>query len=240
MISATSFLTIFGRAEKPTRNTLLWFPVVGLLVGLVVGSLWWLAGKAWPALPSAAVVLVADLLLTGLLHFDGLADAADGLVAPLSRERRLEAMADPAIGAFGVVVVGAVLILRFSSFAVLRPTPLVIGGLWCASRTVMATLTDVLPYVRPSGLVKDFLVESRGTGQRVGSWTVWVTGVVVAAVLMVVGRGVRGLVALGAELLAMAVVATLASKRIGGYTGDVLGAAGVVGETVGLLVLAMR
>lgn len=240
MISALSFLTIFGRATKPTRRTLLWFPVVGVVLGLVVGSLWWLAARVWPPLPTAAVALVADLLLTGLLHVDGLADSADGLLAPLPRERRLEAMADPAIGAFGAVTVGAVLILRFSTFAVLRPTPLVIAGLWCASRSVMAMTTDILPYVRPSGLVKDFLVESRSTRERFVSWTVLGTGVVMAAALMVVGRGVRGLSALCAELLAMGVVAALASKRIGGYTGDVLGAAGVVGETVGLLVLAMR
>jgi adenosylcobinamide-GDP ribazoletransferase len=240
MIGATSFLTILGRGTKPTRHTLLWFPVVGVVLGLVVGSLWWLAARVWSPLPSAAVVLVADLALTGLLHFDGLADTADGLLAPLPRARRLEAMADPAIGAFGAVTVGAVLILRFSSFAALRPSPLVIGGLWCASRSVMAMTTDVLPYVRPSGLVTDFLSEARSPRQRFVSWTVLALGVVVAALLMIVGRGVRGLIALAAELFAMALVAALASKRIGGYTGDVLGAAGVVGETLGLLVLAMR
>lgn len=240
MISAASFLTIFGRGTKPTRHTLLWFPVVGAALGLVVGSLWWLAAKVWLPLPSAAVAVVVDLGLTGLLHFDGLADSADGLLAPLPRERRLEAMADPAIGAFGAVVVGAVVILRFSSFAVLRPAPLAIGGLWCASRTVMAMMTDVLPYVRPSGLVKDFLAESRSARQRLVSWTVVGAGVVGAAALMAAGRGAQGLFALGAELVAMAAVAAIASKRIGGYTGDVLGAAGVVGETVGLLVLAMR
>jgi len=240
MISATSFLTIFGRGTKPTRHTLLWFPAVGAVLGLGVGSLWWLAAKVWPPLLSAAVVLVADLALTGLLHFDGLADTADGLLAPLPRARRLEAMADPAIGAFGAVTVGAVLILRFSSFAVLRPTPLAIGGLWCASRTVMAMTTDVLNYVRPSGLVTDFLVEARSRRQRFVSWTVLASGVVVAALLLALGRGARGLIALGAELLTMTLVAALASRRIGGYTGDVLGAAGVVGETVGLLVLAMR
>jgi adenosylcobinamide-GDP ribazoletransferase len=240
MIGATSFLTIFGRGAKPTRHAMLWFPVVGAALGLVVGSLWWLAAKVWPPLPSAAVVLLADLALTGLLHFDGLADTADGLLAPLPRARRLEAMADPAIGAFGAVTVGAVLILRFSSFAVMRPTPLVIGGLWCASRSAMAMTTDVLPYVRPSGLVTDFLGGTRSPRQRFVSWTVLASGVVVAALLMIIGRGLRGLIALGAELIAMALVAALASRRIGGYTGDVLGAAGVVGETVGLLVLAMR
>jgi adenosylcobinamide-GDP ribazoletransferase len=240
MITALSFLTIVGRSTSPTRRTLLWFPVIGGLLGVVVGSLWWLTAKVWPPLPSAAMVILADLLMTGLLHFDGLADSADGLLAPMSKERRLEAMADSAIGAFGAITVGAVLILRFSSFAVLRPTPLVIGGLWCASRTGMALITDVLPYARPNGLVKDFLVQARDSRGRFVFFAVLALGVGLAAALVAAGRGARGLFALGAELLAMGGIALFARRRIGGFTGDVLGAAGVVGETVGLLVLAMR
>jgi adenosylcobinamide-GDP ribazoletransferase len=62
----------------------------------------------------------------------------------------------------------------------------------------------------------------------------------VSVALVVVGRGTRGLLALGAELIGMGAVGMLSWRRIGGFTGDVLGAAGVVGETVGLLILAAR
>ncbi len=67
-----------------------------------------------------------------------------------------------------------------------------------------------------------------------------VVGTVLAVGMAVLGRGGHGLAAVGAAWVAMAGVMALAQRRIGGFTGDVLGAAGVVGETVGLLVLAAR
>jgi adenosylcobinamide-GDP ribazoletransferase len=201
--------------------------------------LWWLAAKLWLRLLAGAVAVAADLALTGLLHFDGLADAGDGLLAPLTRERRLAAMADPSIGAFGALTVGAVLLLRFGAFASLRPSPLVIAGLWCASRTAMVAITEALPYARPDGLVQSFL-GARSTLQRGLLRGSLVGGIALSAALVVIARGVRGVAALGAELIAIALVALFSRRRIGGYTGDVLGAAGVIGETVGLLALAAR
>jgi adenosylcobinamide-GDP ribazoletransferase len=238
---ALAFLSPLGGSVAPNEYTLAWFPLVGTLLGIIVGALWWLAGKVWPPLPTAAVAITADLLLTGLLHFDGLADAGDGLLAPMSRERCLEAMADPSIGAFGLVTVVVVLLLRFSAFAVLRPAPLVIAGLWCASRTGMVAITEVLPYARPSGIVKDFLADSSSSSrQRIVLRGAVIGGVAISVVLVTIERGARGLAALGAELLAMVLVSLLSWRRIGGYTGDVLGAAGVIGETVGLLILVTR
>jgi adenosylcobinamide-GDP ribazoletransferase len=238
---AFSFLSLFGSARTPTSTTLAWFPLVGAVLGLAVGGAWWLAAKAWPPLLAAAIALSVDLVLTGLLHFDGLADAGDGLLAPLSRERRLQAMADPAIGAFGVLCVGAVLLLRFSAFAVVRPAPLVIAGLWCASRTSMVAITEILPYARPTGLVKDFLgANARTARERFAVRGALLAGLALAVVLVELGRGSRGLAALGSELVGAALVSVLSWRRIGGYTGDVLGAAGVVGETIGLLILATR
>lgn len=241
MRRAVAFLTLFGRAGAPNQSTMAWFPAVGALLGLALGAIWWIIAKAWPPLPSAAIIVVADMVLTGLLHFDGLADAGDGLIAPMSKERRLAAMADPSIGAFGAICVAAVLLLRFSSFAALTPAPLVLGGLWCASRTSMVVITKSLPYARPTGIVKDFLrAETRSRRQRVTIIASMSAGFVLSIALVVIGKGTRGLAALSAELVAMAAVAMLSWRRVGGFTGDVLGAAAVVGETVGLLVLASR
>ncbi len=239
MKRAVAFLTPFGRAATPNAMTLAWFPTVGALIGLAVGGLWWLGAKIWVALLAGALAVAADLALTGLLHFDGLADAGDGLLAPMSRERRLAAMADPSIGAFGALSVGAVLLLRFGAFATLRPTPLVIAGLWCASRTAMVAVTEMLPYARPEGLVKSFL-GTRTSVQRTLLRGSVLGGVALSVVLVLLGRGVRGLVALAAEIAGIALVALFSRRRIGGYTGDVLGAAGVIGETIGLLILAVR
>jgi adenosylcobinamide-GDP ribazoletransferase len=240
MKRAVAFLTPFGVASTPNETTLAWFPLVGALVGFAVGGLWWLAAKAWVPLLAGAVAVLADLAFTGLLHFDGLGDAGDGLLAPMTRERRLEVMSDPAIGAFGAVTIGVVLVLRWGSFASLRPEPFVIAGLWCASRTTMIAITELLPYARPSGLVRQFLSAGGSTRPRAIRWSAVVFGTALSVFLVTIEGGVHGASALGAEFLAIALVALFSRHRLGGYTGDVLGAAAVVGETIGLLILATR
>jgi adenosylcobinamide-GDP ribazoletransferase len=228
MRRALSFLTPMGGAVAPSPAALAWFPVVGALLGLALGGVWWVADRLWAAPVAAAVVVAADLALTGMLHFDGLVDSADGLLPPLDRARRLEVMADPAAGAFGVGVAVVVLLLRWASLAALAPAPLLLAALWCASRVTMAVAAATVPYARPGGLAGAFL-----GGRRP------VAGVLLVVVLGVAagGDGWAGVVALG---VAAAAVVALAVRRLGGFTGDVLGAAGMLGETAGLLAAAAR
>ncbi len=234
MRRAFAFLTMLGGSAEPTPTTFAWFPLVGAVLGLVVGCVWWLTARHGAPALAAAVALVADLALTGLLHVDGLADAGDGLLAPMSRERRLAVMAEPTIGAFGVASVVGVLVLRYAAFASARPAPLLVAALWCASRTAMVTISQVLPYAREGGIVSAFV-----GGRR------WVLVLAIVA-------GITGSLALGAHcgrhgvlsvlgvLLGAGAVALLAKRRLGGYTGDVLGASGIVGETLGLVLWALR
>ena len=241
MKSAFAFLSAFGRASSPTPTTFAWFPCVGAVLGLVVGGVWWASDRLWPPMVGAILAVIADLVLTGLLHFDGLADAGDGLLAPLTRERRLAAMSDPAIGAFGLVSVTSVLLLRVGALGSTRPSVLAIAGLWCASRTSMVAISLILPYARANGIVQSFLgVSPRSRAQRRALIATVVASLGIAAALLTGARSFRGLAALGVELVATATVALLSWRRLGGYTGDVLGASGVVGETLGLLVLALR
>jgi adenosylcobinamide-GDP ribazoletransferase len=245
MRRAVAFLTPFGGAAVPSAGTLDWFPVVGAAIGLAVGALWWVAGRAWPPAVAAGVVLACDVALTGYLHLDGLADAADGLLPPMTRLRRLEVMSDPAVGAFGAVTLVVVLVLRFGAFASTVAAPLVLGALWCASRAGMAVVARCTPYARPSGLASAFVDTGApgGSGRPggvSGAVVPGLVGVVLAAGLGIAGRGTHGLAAVGGELVGFTTVIVFAYRRIGGFTGDVLGAAGVVGETVGLLVLAAK
>jgi adenosylcobinamide-GDP ribazoletransferase len=232
MRRALSFLTPLFGASEPCPRTLKWFPFAGAALGLVLGALWWGAERVWPAAVAAAIVVAADLALTGLLHVDGLADSADGLLPHLDRARRLEVMATPDVGAFGVATVGAVLLLRWAALAATAPSPLLLGGLWCASRTVMAVTARTVPYARPGGLASSFL------GGRVLAAAI--VGGALAVGLAFAGPGVPGAVAVGAVLVGAAGVVVLARRRIGGFTGDVLGASGMVGETAGLVVAAAR
>ena len=233
---AVSFLTPFGGSRSPSPAAVEWFPLVGAVLGLAVGVAWWLADRIWPPAMSAAVVVAVDLGLTGLLHLDGLADSADGLLPPLPAERRLAVMSDPGVGAFGVATVVVVLLLRFGAFVVLAPSVLLVAGLWCASRTAMAVTTRVVPYAREEGLATAFLPDGHtGAVDRVT-----LVGVGLAGALAALGDGGVGVLAVLAGLVAAVGVVELARVRLGGFTGDVLGAAGLVCETVGLLVAAGR
>ncbi len=232
MRRALAFLTPLFGASEPRPRTLAWFPFAGAALGLVLGAVWWGAERVWPAAVAAAIVVAADLALTGLLHVDGLADSADGLLPHLDRARRLEVMAAPDVGAFGVAAVVAVLLLRWAALATTAPSPLLLGGLWCASRTAMAVAARKVPYARPGGLASAFL------GGRTLSTAL--IGAVLATGLAFAGPGVAGIAAVAGVVAGAAGVVALARRRIGGFTGDVLGASGMVGETTGLLVAAAR
>jgi adenosylcobinamide-GDP ribazoletransferase len=235
---ALSFLTVLGRAAEPNERTLSWFPLVGIAVGALVGAAWWVAGRVWPAAVAAVVAVVVDAAVTGGLHLDGLADAADGLLPAVGRTRRLEIMADPRVGAFGAVALILVLSLRATALSVTVARPLVIVGLWCGSRTMMAVVARTLPYAHTDGgTASAFVGDSHSDVARYG---VAAYGMGLAFGLAALGAGARGVVVVGAEVVAMAAVVWFAFRRIGGYTGDVLGAMGVLGETAGLLALAAR
>lgn len=234
MIRAFGFLTIVGRSTPPDGSTLEWFPLVGAMIGLVVGAVWWGADHLWPRGPAAAVVVVADLAITGMLHLDGLTDSADGVLAHMDRSRRLAVMSEPTIGAFGLGVAVMVLVLRWSSFAAITPDVLLVAGLWCAARTVMAVTVREVPYARAGGgLASGFIGTRRG-------FVVGLVGIVLAVGLGVAGDGTVGVIAVAAAASTGAGVVAFCRHRLGGYTGDVLGAAGMMAETIGLLVAAAR
>jgi adenosylcobinamide-GDP ribazoletransferase len=234
MRRALSFLTPLGGAAIPDARTLSWFPAVGALLGAALGGVWWGAEQLWPPAVAAAIVIVADLALTGLLHADGLVDAADGLLPQVvTRERRLELMAEPTVGAYGVAVLGAALLLRVTALASMEPDVLLIAGIWCGSRTAMAVAARAVPYARAGG--------GLATAMLGRSWrAVGLIGVVGAVGLATLAERDAAPLAVVVGLLASAGVVWIARRRLGGFTGDVLGAAGVVGETVALVVAAAR
>ncbi|MDQ6726802.1 MAG: adenosylcobinamide-GDP ribazoletransferase [Actinomycetota bacterium] len=228
---ALGFLTLFGGAATPSPSALAWFPVVGAGMGLVLGGMWWLASQVWDPVVAAALVVAADLALTGMLHLDGLVDSADGLLPPMARARRLEVMADPAAGAFGVGVAVTLLLLRWAALASLAPSVPLLGALWCASRLAMAGFTRSVPYARESGLATAFRDAGRRTLPTAAS------AVVLGAVLVAWG-GVDAIAAVAVLGVTSAAVVGLSVRRLGGFTGDVLGAAALAGETFGLLAAA--
>jgi adenosylcobinamide-GDP ribazoletransferase len=234
MRSALGFLTVVGGAAAPDRRAPAWFGVVGAALGLAVGGTWWVGGELWPPLVAAVLALAADAALTGMLHYDGLADSADGLLPPLDRRRRLEVMATPEIGAFGVTALALVVLARVAALGALQPDPLLVAGLWTLSRSAMALALAWLPYARANGAASGFR-----SGSPAPALATLVLGCAVVAWSFDAGLG-PGVLAAAGGLAGFGGVVALAWRRLGGYTGDVLGAAGVIAETVGLLVAAAR
>jgi adenosylcobinamide-GDP ribazoletransferase len=203
-----------------------WYPLVGLVIGALTWLVWKGAMLIIPSLVAGIIALVAWVVLTGGLHLDGLADCCDGLLASDSVERRLEIMKDPHLGAFGVISLILVLLLKSAVLATLTPRTS-FGILLAAILARWCTLpAGLLPLARPGGMGADFAVGFRR------SFMVW--GGIIPLVIAVL-LGTRGILSTIAGLAAAAFVLWLAKSRIGGVTGDVFGMVVEVVETVVLL-----
>jgi adenosylcobinamide-GDP ribazoletransferase len=203
-----------------------WYPLAGLVIGLLVAGIHWLAGLALPPLVAGALALLAWVTLTGGLHLDGLADCCDGLLYPGAPEKRLEIMKDPRLGTFGGLGLGLALLLKFSALASLRPSTLP-GGLLLAASLARWCLIPAgfTRLAKPEGMGADF-----AAGLRKAS-LFWGALIPLSLALIL---GWSGLLALALGLLAAFGILTLAKNRIGGVTGDVFG---LLVESVEIVVL---
>jgi len=192
------------------------FPVVGAGLGALAGALAAGLDARLSALLAAALAVSLDALLTGAIHLDGLADTADGLGAP-TRERALEVMREPAIGSFGATALGLDLVVKTAAVAAVLAGPdpvLVLVAAFAAGRAAPLAPALAFPYARAEG----------GTGLVLAGRRAWpAVGLVLGAAIPVAALGLRGgWVVLGGALAVLAVVPV--ARRLGGVTGDVLGA----------------
>ncbi len=155
-LAALQFLTIVPvqRAfeEEDTTNSLLYFPVVGLLVGLFLVVI---AAAFDSAILATALLLVAWVIVTGGLHLDGLADSADAWAAARgNKAKALDVMKDPRCGPFAVVTIVLLLLTKFAAITALlggdQLTALLIAPV--LGRTAVLALYPTTPYVRENGL----------------------------------------------------------------------------------------
>ena len=231
--NALTFLTIFGsrnfgQERPPTPATIWWFAPIGATIGAALAAIHWGTHELWPAAIAGIAVIAADLIITGALHIDGTADTADGLAAHKAQPQRLEIMAEPAVGAFGIAAVVTVLLLRASIFAQTSINPVSIIAIWALSRILATLIMASLDYVRPHGLAKSLSASA--------SWWLALWLLPPAAALVVVAD-LNGAIALAAAVTASALIAWFAYRRLGGFTGDILGATIVSSETAALLAL---
>jgi adenosylcobinamide-GDP ribazoletransferase len=209
-----------GHAQEQLAGAVRYFPVVGLIVGASGAATLWLAAQVLPAPLPAILATVVTLLMTGAIHEDGLADTFDGLAGGATRERALEIMKDPRIGAFGAIALMLMLLLKISALSLMP--------LW----TAMTALLAAHAFSRFCAVLFSFAGRYVGSAERSRAAPV-VTSVKVGDVVVAALFGLPALVLCGRNAIVAVVVALVllgllfrwSVQKIGGYTGDTLGAA---------------
>lgn len=228
MWSALSFLTTLPVPRHATgldRRTARWFPLVGLLIGILLAGLALLLARFFPPTVAAVLVVAVWAAITGGLHLDGLADCGDGLLPPVSRERRLEIMRDPRVGAFGVTALLLALLLKITALAALPVMwpALLAAPIWARWLILVAMQR---PSARPEGM---------GAAQQLRLSPAQIALLAAPPVAVTALAGVwHWQVWLGAAAALAATLGLLrfAEQRLGGVTGDVFGAVVEIAETV--------
>lgn len=231
----SSFPISLPGMPKPQElgRSLLFYPLVGVLFGVVLMALNALLSGA-PLMLHAALLLTAWVLLSGGLHLDGLADSADAWLGGFGdRERTLTIMKDPRSGPIAVVTLILVLLLKFTALLALIENHNAIALLLAPviGRSAMLGLFLGTPYVRAGGLgqaLADHL--PRSAGRQV---------LLISAVGCVLVAGFSGLYALVAAAVGFFWLRHLMLKRLGGTTGDTAGALLELLEVLVLLAIVL-
>jgi adenosylcobinamide-GDP ribazoletransferase len=208
------------------------YPIVGAAVGAISGAVYWFTH--WLSCPpalAAICALAAVIIATGALHEDGLADFADGLAGD-TKERSLSIMRDHQIGTYGVIALLLSLAIRAAAIALIAAPAAVLAALVAtdaAGRLAAVLLMAALPPARGDGLSAS--VGQPGAGMALVAALLtfaiaWLALSFGAAVLLVMAAGVSA-----------AGIGLLARNRLGGQTGDVLGAACQICQCLALMAL---
>jgi cobalamin synthase len=243
--AAIGFLTVVpvGGALRsaPGRNALLAFPFVGFAVGGAAAAVAWGGAELWTVAVGAALAVAADLLLTGALHVDAVADAADGLASRRPADEALRIMREPTVGAVGAAAAALTLLLRFAWIAALAAE-----GLWwlipaapaCGRAAMVVALAAGGPPERgslASGL--------GGAASPAAAGAAVLAAIALSSLAGAAGAGATG-AALGvAAALAATAVAVAGARawqrRFAAMSGDGAGALGTLAELAAFAVLAL-
>lgn len=218
-----------GHSAQQLEQAARYLPLVGMLVGAIAAAALWLAAL-WLPLPLAVgLSMAAGILVTGAFHEDGLSDFADGFGGGHTKEKMLAIMKDARVGSYGAIAIVLALLLKYQALAELggaHSLPLTAAALVAAhavSRLMAASIMLTQQYVR-----EDDSARARPAAQRMsfaGFAVALLTAVAALAILHAAGAHPAAiLAAAGAALLMRAYLAWRLQKRLGGYTGDCLGA----------------
>lgn len=218
------------------RRSVLWFPLVGGLIGCIGAVVLWGTGMLWPRMVAVVLLLIVEARLTGAFHEDAVADFCDGFGGGMTKERIREIMKDSRIGSYGALGLMLAVGLR-AALLIALPAPLLIPALIASAAfgrwVAVAAMVIVPPLDQPGSLAKDI-------GQRPGLAILSGASLLVLPFLAPLASIAPGalLVGTGCALLFLLWFRQLLMRHLGGVTGDCLGFAVYAGQLILLLCVA--
>jgi adenosylcobinamide-GDP ribazoletransferase len=209
-----------------------YFPLVGVVVAAITGAVYMLTAWIFPAPVAAVLSTAAGIYATGAFHEDGFADMCDGFGGGMTQERVLEIMKDSRIGAYGAIGTICLLGLKLVTLSMLPPFA-AIGALFVAhplSRLMATSLIWRMDYARAEGKAKPLAQKMSGAEFTIAALTAAIPALAVVAMRWVTWSAlIAGVIAAAVATLWLA---RKFARRIGGYTGDCLGAVQQVSEVM--------
>lgn len=239
LLLAIQFFTIipvnprFREKGKRLSDSVIYFPLVGLLLGVILAALNFILSYIFLSQVLINVILVVALIiLTGGLHLDGLADTFDALLSIKDKEEFLEIMRDPRIGTMGVLSLISVLLLKVVLLCALNPIDknLALILMCTLSRWSLVLPIYSFPYARSEGKAKDFFAQF--------SFTTFIVSAAGVLMFTILALSLKGIFVFTAMLLFTFIFNRFMNRKIGGITGDILGATLEINEVIILLCMA--
>jgi adenosylcobinamide-GDP ribazoletransferase len=209
-----------------------WFPLVGLVIGIILAVLSWLMGFILPASAANVLVIVALVVVTGAMHLDGFADTCDGIAGHKPVEERWRVMHDSRTGAFGVVGVALLLLVKYVALNnipsnLMLPTLLFMPTI---SRWAMVYAIFAFRYARPEGLGKAYKEATRWPQFTIA---IMITLAIAAALFPLFSFS--GLILIFGIWIITTLFALYFKHKFAGLTGDTYGAINEIAETMALI-----
>lgn len=211
--------------EKDLGGALIYFPIVGAFIGMFL-VLILLVFDFLPHLVTAALVLIGSIIITGGIHLDGFADTCDGFYGTKNKEKILEIMRDSRTGVMGVIGVVSLLLLKFTLIASLPRDilykALIMMAVFARWSVLFGCFTS--NYARKEGKAKYFI--------EYNSKKEFLAGSIFTIVLFLLLMQTKGIILLGLSLLPVSLFINYIKRKIGGMTGDTIGATNEIAEVV--------
>ena len=241
-LAALQFLTSIplpGRREATPEQlgrATAYFPAVGLIIGLILAGLYWLFNHILPAEVVNVLVLVALVIITGALHLDGFVDTCDGIAGHKATEDRWRVMRDSRAGAFGIVGVVLLLLVKYVSLNSIPPIFMLATLLFMpvVSRRAMVYAVFVYPYARPSGLGTAFKQKTRWPEFTIATLITFIIALALFPLF-----SLTGLILLVGVWIITTAFSFYLKHKFSGLTGDTYGAINEVAEVVVLVLVSL-